>query len=160
MSDNWGFEGNANDNQDPNSMNGPKALREAYDKQKARNDELEAKFNALQADLRQQKVTSVFNELGVPGAASLYQGEADPEKIKEWATAMRSAFGGTGAPAPTNPVDTPAAPVMDGDVAAQFQRMQEAGSQGAPLGNAEAAFGRVNDASSTQDLINAWKTLG
>jgi len=156
----WGAEDNGYDNQDPNNMNGPKALREAFDKQKAMNDELKAQLSAIQTDLRQQKVASVFSELGVPGAASLYQGEAEPEKIKEWATTMKSVFGGSGAPAPINPVDPPAAPVMDGELAKQFQQMQEAGAQGAPLGNAEAAFGRVNDASSTQDLINAWKTLG
>lgn len=160
MSDNWGFDDNGNMNQDPNNMNGPKALREAYDKQKERNDKLQADFDSLRAELTQQKVSSVFNELGVPGAASLYKGEAEPEAIKQWVTAMQSTFGGSGAPAPSNSVEPPAAPLMDGDTAAQFQRMQEAGTQGVPLGNAEAAFGRVNDASSTQDLINAWKTLG
>lgn len=155
---NWGFDDSADPNLDPNNMNGPKALREAYDKQKQRNDELEAKFAALQADLNQQKVASVFNELGVPGAASLYKGDADPEKIKEWATTMKSVFG-NGAPDPNDTVP-PVPPVaLEGDQAAQLQRMNEAGQQGAPLGNAEAAFGRVNDATDIQGLINAWRTM-
>lgn len=159
MSDNWGFEDGTNGNQDPNNMNGPKALRDAYDKMKAKNEELQAQFVQIQADLRQQKVSSVFNELGVPAAASLYQGEADPEKIKEWATTMQSVFGGSGAPAPITPVDQTQPPAMTGDVAAQFQRMQEAGTQGVPLGNVEAAAGRVNDATDIQGLINAFKTM-
>lgn len=157
---NWGAEDNGYEVQDPNNQNGPKALREAYDAMKKKNEELQSQFSQIQADLRQQRVSSVFSELGVPGAASLYQGEADPEKIKEWATTMKTVFGGSGAPAPITPVDQTTPPAMDGDTAAQFQRMQEAGTQGVPLGNAEAAFGRVNDASSTQDLINAWKSMG
>lgn len=156
---NWGFDNDADPSLDPNNMNGPKALREAYDKQKQRNDDLEAKFAALQADLNQQKVASVFNELGVPGAAALYRGDADPEKIKEWATTMQSVFGATGAPDPNNSVP-PVPPVtLEGDQAAQFQRMNEAGQQGAPLGNVEAAYGRVNDATDLQGLLNAWKTM-
>lgn len=158
MSDNWGFEGNDSTNLDPSDMNGPKALREAYAKQKERNDALEAKFNELQKDLRNQKVATVFNELGVPGAASLYQGDADPEQIKQWTQSMQSVFGGTGAPAPTTSVDTP--PLMGGDQAAQFQQMQEAGTQGVPLGNVEAAYGRVNDATDIQGLLNAFKSMG
>ena len=42
---------------------------------------------------------------------------------------------------------------------AQLQQMNNAGQQGSPLGNAEAAAGRVNDANSIQDLISAWTTL-
>lgn len=153
---NWGFDESGNPIQDDNNSNGPKALRDAYDKQKERNDALEAQLNALKAEVTQQRVSSVFESLGVPGAASQYKGDADPEKIKEWVTTMQSVFGGTGAPAP---IDNAPQVTLQGDAAAELQRMNEAGVQGVPLGNAEAAHGRVNDANNIQDLINAWKTM-
>ena len=157
MSDNWGYDESGNMIQDPNQMNGPKALRDAYDAQKKRNDELQEQFAKLQAEVTQQRVSSVFADLGVPAAASQYRGDADPEKIKAWVNDMRSVFGATGAPAPIESSQPQV--TLEGDAAAQLQRMNEAGTQGAPLGNAEAAYGRVNDAANVQDLINAWKTM-
>jgi hypothetical protein len=160
MSDNWGYDQNNLATPDPSDMNGPEPLRKAYRAQKEQNDELRAQFAALQAEVKAQKVQSIFNELGVPAAASQYQGDAEPEKIKEWVTTMQSVFGGSGAPAPIAATPTTPPVTLEGDMAAQLAAMQNAGTQGQPLGNAEAAFGRVNDATDIQGLINAFKPMG
>lgn len=160
MSDNWGYDQNGDTGQESNNLNTPPALRAAYDAQKKQNEELRAQFAALQAEVKGQKVQSIFNELGVPAAASQYQGDAEPEKIKEWVTTMQSVFGGSGAPAPIATTPTTPPVTLEGDMAAQLAAMQNAGAQGAPLGNVEASFGRVNDATDIQGLINAFKPMG
>lgn len=157
----WGIEDDNDGLANVNEMNGPKALREAYEAMKKQNRELADGLAAIQGQLTQQKVASTLSELGVPAAAaSLYQGDADPEKVKEWATTMRTVFGGQGAPSTPSSADAAfASPVMDGDTAKQYQSMTEAGAEGTPLGNAEAAMARIGDANDIQSLISAWKTL-
>jgi hypothetical protein len=157
---NWGIEDNDSDQATNSESNGPKALREAYAAQKLQNEELRAGMAAIQGELKQQKVQSTLSQLGVsPEAATHYKGDADPEQIATWATSMRSIFGaGETSHAPSSTTTTPV-PAMDSDTAAQLQRMNAAGQTGAPLGNAEAAMGRVGDADSMQGLIDAWKTM-
>lgn len=153
----WGIEDDANSMGNDSASTGPKALRDAYEALKKQNSELQSGLASIQSELKAQKVQSTLGELGVPPTvASFYQGDADPEKVKEWATAMQTAFGGN--------VGTPSAPAappvtLDEDATSQFQRMNDAGSQGAPLGNVEAAFGRVGDATDIKSLLEAFKTL-
>lgn len=156
---NWGIE-NADDLGGNTDSSGPKALRDAYEAQKQKTQELENALASVQNQLRQQAVSATLTELGIPAAAAeQYKGEADPAKVREWATSMKSLFGGGQAftPGSTPPVETPQG--IDPATAQQLQQMQEAGSQGQPLGNFEAAAGRLSDATDIQGLISAWSTI-
>lgn len=150
----WGFEDDNASQANHNEGNGPKALREAYEAMKKQNEELASGLKAITDQLSQQRVASTFEALGVPGAAKLYKGDADPEQIKSWVSDMQSAFGNPGTSTPTEPP-----PLSDETEAAQFQRMSEAGQAGTPLGSAEQAMGRVSDAKTPQDLINAFRQM-
>lgn len=152
---NWGFEDDTAGQANANDGNGPKALREAYEAMKKQNEELATGLKAITDQLNAQRVASTFEALGVPAAAKLYQGDADPEKIKTWVTDMQTAFGNSGTSSPNEP----APPLSDDESAAQFQRMSEAGQAGTPLGSAEQAMGRVSDAKTPQDLINAFRQM-
>lgn len=156
---NWGIEDDSNLGGN-NENSGPKALRDAYDALKQQNQELQNGLAAVQKQLRDQAVGVTLSELGIPAAAAeQYKGEADPTKVREWATQMQSLFGGGQAATPgsTPPVETPQGIVPA--VAAQMQQMQEAGQQGQPLGNLEAAQARLNDATDINSLISAWSTI-
>jgi hypothetical protein len=149
---NWGFDDNDNAGQaNDSASSGPKALRDAYTALQQQNKDLAASLATIQQDLRATKVSGVFESLGVPAAAPLYQGDADPAKIQEWVTTMKTAFGSQGTPSVPNSVDP--APVLTGDAAAQFQRLNEAGQSGNPLGSMELAQAAVNDATDIQGLI-------
>lgn len=153
---NWGFENDAQSELGNNTEgNGPKALRDAYEKQKATIESLEQKVTAfLQAEEKRQMAT-VFESLGVPGAQNAYSGPNDPQKAKEWVDSMRSVFGG-GQPQQAA-AEQPAPPTLPPSMQAQFERLSQAGSEGAPLGNVEAAQAAVNDANDIQGLINAFQ---
>jgi len=67
---------------------GPKALREALDREKARNDELLARANTAEAQLKQK----AFSELGLDpntgigkAIAKLYDGPADVDAMRAYA---------------------------------------------------------------------------
>lgn len=157
---NWGIEDATGDLGGDNENTGPKALRDAYAALKAQNKELQDGMAAIQSELRSQKVAGTLSELGLPAsAASQYKGEADPEKVREWATTMQSIFGG-GAGSPNTPTTTDqSATTLQGDTASQLQTMNEFGQQGTPLGNAEAAAARIGDATDIQGLLSAWQNL-
>jgi len=159
---NWGFEENDNDGLgNDNEMTGPKALRDAYASLKKQNDELNAKLTSFLEREEKQRVASVFENLGIPGAASVYQGPADPKAAEEWAKSMQAVFGGNqgGTPpvadnAPTQE-QVPQTGAIPPSMQAQFQRLTEAGQQGTPQGNFEAAQSELGNASSLQDIIAA-----
>ncbi|AWN05116.1 scaffolding protein [Streptomyces phage Vorvolakos] len=159
---NWGIEDDTNLGGN-NENSGPKALRDAYDALKQQNKELADGLAAVNKQLRDTAVGAALSELGIPAAAAeQYKGEADPAKVREWATQMQSLFGGGQASTPGStptPVDQTQQGGLSPDMQAQLQSMNTAGQQGTPLGNAEAAAGRVNDANSIQDLLSAWQTL-
>lgn len=158
----WGIEdgvqpGNQNANSD-----GPKALRDAYDALKTKNQELQDGLASIQKELRDQRVSATLTQLGIPAdAANQYQGEADPEKVREWATSMRALFGNGSPQAPAAPAVTTPAPTQTLTPAqqAQVQNFSEAGQEGQPVGNFEASVGRISDATSTQDLIATWQNI-
>lgn len=155
----WGIEdGNVNQGSD-NEMTGPKALRDAYEAQKRKSEELENSLKSIQKELTQQKVSATLSTMGVPAAAaSLYQGDADPEKVAEWVTTMRSAFGGGAPNAPTTVEQSQ--PAIDPATASKLQSFNEAGQSGTPLSNADAAMGRINDATDMKSLLAAWSSMG
>ncbi len=159
---NWGIEDDANLAGNNNELPGPKALRDAYEAQKKKTEELESALASVQTQLRTQAVTSTLSELGIPvTAAEQYKGEADPTKVREWATTMQSIFGGgSGAPNTPNPVEQQAQQqTITPDQQAQFDRMNNAGQQGTPLGNVEAAQASINDATDLKGLMAAWQTM-
>lgn len=156
---NWGIEDDSN-LAGNNDIPGPKALRDAYDALKKRDEEKDQRIAALERNLQTQQVQATLSELGIPAAAATqYKGEADPEKVREWATTMQGIFGGgSGVPNTPTPVDShPTA--LQGDVASQYQRMNEAGQQGTPLGNVEMAQANINDATDLKGLLAAWKQV-
>lgn len=160
MSD-WGIDTNpqnVNPDNSTENLNGPAALRDAYKALKDKNSAMEQALAALQAESRQRAVTDTLTSLGIPAAAApLYNGDADPTKVTEWANTMKSVFG-SGNPAPT-PTQTPTAPTLDPAVQQQFQSMNEAGTQGTPLGNVESAYASLGDAKNQDDLIKMFANL-
>ena len=156
----WGYEDNNDETQAGNDseLNGPKALRQAYERQKAVIDSLEAKVTAFMEREEKQQMAKVFESLGVPQAAQVYNGDADPEKAKAWVESMRSVFGSQGV-TPGSQEQAPAAPTLPPSMQAQYDRFNQAGQDGVPLGNVEAAQAAVNDASDLQGLINSFKNM-
>lgn len=146
MNDSWGYEDNAGQGE---NLDGPKALRDAYAALKKQNEELNGKLTSFLEDQQKQKLASVFESLGVPGAAQVYQGDADPEKAKAWVESMRGVFGNGSAQGDP----APAAPAFTQDQQAALQQMTQAGSDGVPMGNFEAASAAVGQANSIDELI-------
>ncbi len=154
MNDAWGYEENQQ-NQQPTG-DGPKALRDAYDALKKQNEELIASLTADREERAREKVSSVFSELGVPDAAKLYTGEPDPVKAKEWAETMKATFGTSNTQVQTQTSDTTqTASTMDAATQQQFTQMTQAGSEGTPLGNFQAAEAAVGTADNLSSLIAA-----
>lgn len=156
MSDAWGYEEDEQGQPD-NDYQGPKPLRDAYNKMKQKNADLEARLDAIEKQSKQNEVRTVFQTLGVdPGIAANYTGENTPEAISSWVDNMRTAFGGTATSATPTP---PPEPTLSQDTQSQYQRMNEAGQSGAPLTNAEAVMASIRDAQSVNDIISAWKNI-
>lgn len=156
---NWGFDDNGNANGLDNSTeaNGPKALRDAYEAMKKQNDELNQQLTSFLEEQRTEKMAKVFESLGVPGAQTVYQGPADPQKAKEWVDTMKATFGG-GQPQQAA-TEQPAPPTLPASMQAQFERLNQAGSEGTPMGNVEAAQAAVNDANDIQGLIASFQNM-
>lgn len=156
----WGYEDESNTGQgNDNEMSGPKALRDAYDKLKQQNDELNSKLTSFLEDQAREKMSTVFQSLGVPEAQSVYQGPNDPQKAKEWVESMRSVFGGNsqgGNPATETVVEQQPAGLPP-SMQRQFDQFVSAGQEGQPLGNLEAAQAAVNDANDIQSLVQAFQ---
>lgn len=158
MSDAWGFEEDITEESASIENTGPKPLRDAYKALKDKYSDLETRFQAIEASAKKGQVESAFTTLGIsPEVANLYQGDANPEAIKAWADNMRAAFGGT-ANTPTPPAQEQQQG-LSADAQAQYQRLSEAGAEGTPLGSAEAALASIKDATSTADLLAAWKNI-
>lgn len=161
---NWGFEENDDYNGQGNDteMNGPKALRDAYASLKKQNDELNQKLTSFLEREEKQRVQSVFENLGVPGAAEVYQGPADPKAAEAWIKSMQAVFGGNqgGTPTVADPAEQAPQPgAIPPSMQAQFQRMVEAGQNGSPVGNFEAAANDIGNASSAKDIIAAFERM-
>jgi hypothetical protein len=155
---NWGYENNeANGLGESTEANGPKALRDAYEAMKRQNEELNQKLTSFLEEQATAKMATVFESLGVPGAQSVYTGPNDPQKAKEWVETMRSTFGGGQPQRAANEVATP--PTLPPSMQAQFEQLTQAGSQGTPVGNVEAAQAAVNDATDIQGLISSFQNM-
>lgn len=155
---NWGFEDDANDLGNDTEISGPKALRDAYNKQKQQLDDLTQKLTSFMEREEKQQMATVFESLGVPGAQDAYQGPNDPQKAAEWVESMKQYFGG-GQPQQAAEVQ-PITPTLPPSMQAQYERLSQAGSEGIPVGNVEAAQAAINDATNEQALINAFRNMG
>lgn len=147
----WGMNYDQTDGQPQNNNNSGGGLRQFAEQQKQENQALKDQLAAIQRELAMQKVQSVFDSAGVPGAAALYQGDADPVKAKEWIDQVQSAFGASGGIPPTSTAPQP--PVLSPEQQAQMQRMNEAGAAGTPLTSMEQAMNNVGQVNSQEDLI-------
>ena len=160
---NWGFAEDSEFDGLDNSTeaNGPKALRDAYNALKKQNEDLNSKLTSFLEDQSKQKVRSVFENLGIPGAAEVYQGPADPKAAEEWAKSMQQVFGTSnqGGTPPVADTAQEAQPTLPASMQAQLQRMTEAGQDGGPMGNVEAAQASVGNASSTDEIIAAFQRM-
>jgi len=157
---NWGFEENDTDNLgNDTELSGPKALRDYAAALKKQNDELAAKLTSFLEDQNKQKVQTVFENLGIPGAASVYQGPADPKAAEEWAKSMQQVFagnqGGTPPVAETQPQEAPQTGAIPPSMQAQFERISQAGIEGTPQGNFEAAQSELGNATDLSGIIAA-----
>lgn len=152
----WGYENNENA-QAGNTPDGPKALRDAYDALKKQNDDLNAKLTSFLEDQQRSKMAVVFESLGVPEAAKVYQGDADPEKAKQWVESMQSVFGGN---VQGNPASTQASePTLTSAQQHQLSMMNQAGANEAALGSIEAAQVGLSSANSSADLVALMQKL-
>jgi len=153
---NWGFDDSQTTNQGNDSIDSPGGLRQFAEKTQQENKELKDQLEQIQRTLKIQSVQSVFNDLGVPGAATQYQGDADPEKIKAWVNDQRSIFGAPSTGTPSAPaVEPPVADALPPMLQQQMEQFNNAGQQGTPLGTMEQASANLNDATDLQGLINA-----
>jgi hypothetical protein len=164
----WGFNENGTTDEsqgNDNELNGPKALRDYVKKLQAQNEDLNAKLTSFLEDQQKSKLASVFENLGVPQAASAYTGPADPKAAEEWAKSMQQIFGGNQGGTPpvadtTVPeVQAPATGAIPPSMQAHFERLSEAGQQGIPAGNFEAAQSAIGSASNAQELIAAFERM-
>lgn len=159
---NWGYENEneLNEGQGSENFDGPKALRDAYAAQKKTIEDLSAKLTSFLEREEKSKVQATFDNLGIPGAASVYQGPADPKAAEEWAKSMQSIFGGNQGGNPAVADDTTEqVPKLPASMQAQFERMTAAGQDGVPIGNIEAAAGSIGDASDVKGIIAAMERL-
>lgn len=154
---NWGFDNSQTDGQGNDTIDSPGGLRQFAEKTQQENKALKDQLAEIQRTLAIQSTQSVFNELGVPGAAALYQGDADPTKIKAWVEDQRKIFGGAiqGTPEVTPAVDATPEQTLPPMLQQQMEQFTNAGQQGQPLGSMEQAQANVNDATDLQGLINA-----
>lgn len=148
----WGYENNNDNAQAGNTPDGPKALRDAYDALKKQNDDLSAKLTSFLEDQQKQKMAVVFESLGVPEAAKVYQGDADPEKAKQWVESMQSVFGGNVQGNPASSIQA-SEPTLTAAQQHQLSMMNQAGANEAALGSMEAAQVGLSSATSPEDLV-------
>lgn len=157
---NWGFDNSQTDDQGNYNNDQPGGLRQFAEAQQKENKLLKDQLAQIQKQLSTQSVQSVFNELGVPGAASLYEGDADPEKIKTWVEDQRKIFGVPSQGTPQTPeVNEPVTPTLPPMLQQQMEAFNQAGQQGTPLGTIEQGYANVNDAKNLDALLAAMSVV-
>lgn len=152
MSD-WGYDDNDDNTQAGENLDGPKALREAYKKQGEKLDKALEYIEKMEARDREKSLTSTFESLGVPGAASVYQGDPDPEKAKAWVQSMQSVFGGTVAHATDN--SQSAQPTLAPETQSAFQAFNTAGTDAEVMTRYEAANTEIKG-KSPEEILAFW----
>jgi hypothetical protein len=148
---NWGENYDDDAQSNGNNDGAGEGLRSYIKNLEAQNKDLNTKLTSFLEDQQKQKMNVVFESLGVPGAATVYQGEADPEAAKAWVQSMQSVFG-TAQVAHATGSSEPVQPVISDDVQQQFQTFNQAGNSGEPVGKYEAARGEISGKSPDEIL--------
>lgn len=146
---NWGEDYDDNTNSNGNSDSTGEGIRGYIKRLEDTNKDLNTKLTSFLEDQQKQKMNVVFESLGVPGAASVYQGDADPEKAKQWVESMRGVFGGTVAHATD---DQPVAPQVPAEALQQMNAFNQSGTNSDPVGKFEAATGQISGKSPDEIL--------
>jgi hypothetical protein len=120
---------------------GPKALRDAYEAQKAEAAQLKKDLAALNAKVRSQEVTQKLTSRGMPEKAiGLFPKDVDPtdEMVSKWVEEYGSLFS-TGVsqetPSEEKPADAPSQETPTKVDADQFKQMQQVTSGGTSGGS-------------------------
>lgn len=163
MTEQWNFGADMNDDSGAQD-NTPKGLRTWAESVQKKNNEMATMVAEMQKQLAVARISSVFEDLGVPkSAAALYQGDADPEAIKSWVTNVRSAFGigdqNSGANTDGLPPAPPATQGLTPEQLAQYANVTNAGGDGRPSSGIEDAQRSVNNAGSVADLLATFQNL-
>ncbi len=152
MNDTWGYDDNGSGNQ-PEHNDGSNGLRSYIKSLEEKNNALNEKLTSFLDRESKREIAGVFESMGVPGAASLYQGEPDPAKAREWAETMKATFGGIPQAPDASESVAEQAPALTPEQQAQLQTLNEAGQSGSPMGNIQAAEAAIGSATSLDDLI-------
>jgi hypothetical protein len=147
VNDAWGY---TDETTQQELNNGPKPLRDAYEAQKKANDDLMKRLAALEAINQKNQAADLIEAQGVPrSVAKYYNGEPDAEKVTAFVNDLRTAFGGAPAVSADN---TNTATTVD---QAQYQKMNEAGTNGTLAGSMEIAKSNLENANSRAELMAA-----
>lgn len=149
---NWGYDDN-DDAQAGENLDGPKALRDAYKKQGEKLDKALEYIEKMEQRDRENRLASTFESLGVPGAASVYQGDPDPEKAKAWVESMQSVFGGQVAHATDNTQS--AQPTLTPDQQSALQGFATAGNSTEEMTRYEQAATEIKG-KSPDEILAYW----
>lgn len=169
MSDNWTDEdlddilGNTADNSTI------KLLREKIKADNAALKQMRTELDSMRNQNRGSLVEGALKSAGLKaGAASLYQGEADPTAIQAWVDANKDVFaredGSTPPPAGVNadpenqtfagaPAQGTQQSVFTPDTQMAYQRMITAGIDGTPGTNFTETLGGLQNANSMEELM-------
>lgn len=150
---NWGYDDNDDNTQAGNNLDGPKALRDAYDKLKQQNEDLNQKLTSFLEDQQKQKLATVFETLGVPGAQAHYKGAPDPDAIKSWVDEMKTTFGGQVAHATDN--SQSAQPTLTSDQQSTLQGFSSAGSSVEEMTRYESMAAEIKG-KSPDEILALW----
>lgn len=116
-------------------QNTPKALRDAYEKAKEQNKELQSKLAKLEGQVRVQSVKEILTDLGLKSkVANLLPKDIEPTKeaVEAWAKDFEDVFGGNlrsevkadANEAAPESADVPAQPPVDPELVKAFSRLQ------------------------------------
>lgn len=134
---------------------GPKALREAYERQKAQAEELRKQLESLNSKVRAQEVQQKLSAAGVPDLAwELFPKDVEPtdDAVSEWVEKFGRLFQ---APAQkptaqkeevttTSTESVPASPPADIEQLQQIQQVTSGGQPGSSAGDLQAMLANPN----------------
>lgn len=135
---------------------GPKGLREAYERQKQANKELQDQLKSLSDKVRTSEVSSTLSSLGLPEkVAKLFPKEIDPsdkEAVKGWVDEYGDLFG-SGTPKTPEPTpEPPKAPVDPGVIADELQKMNTIAQGAASAGPAQDLQSILNNPRAVEEF--------
>jgi len=168
MSD-YGF--NEEETESQEVFNGPKALRDLVERQKADLKAVTDEMNALRSRVREAELGKAFTAKGLPEKAmGLFPKDVEPtdEKITEWVSQYGDLFGmskqgetSQGTQANESAVQTP--PAVPNEAQSQFQQMSAVSTGAAPMAG-NPAYNDLQKAIANPNLheemsLDEWRAL-